>query len=97
MKPDEAIAKLRQHEADLRKLGAKSLYLFGSTARGEARSDSDVDLFFDYDPDRVGLRELFRIKDSAPEFLGCKADVTTRDSINPFIRPYAEGDAIRVF
>ena len=44
-----------------------------------------------------GLRELFRIKDSAAEFLGCKADVMTRDSINPFIRPYAEEDAIRVF
>jgi len=97
MKPDEAIAKLRQHETDLRKMGVKSLYLFGSTARGEARSDSDVDLFFDYDPDRVGLRELFRIKDSAAEFLGCKADVMTRDSINPFIQPYAEEDAIRVF
>ena len=97
MKPDEAIGKLRQHETDLRKMGVKSLYLFGSTARGEARSDSDVDLFFDYDPDRVGLRELFRIKDWAAEFLGCKADVMTRDSINPFIRPYAEEDAIRVF
>jgi len=97
MKPDEAIGKLRQHETDLRKMGVKSLYLFGSTARVEARSDSDVDLFFDYDPDRVGLRELFRIKDSAAEFLGCKADVMTRDSINPFIRPYAEEDAIRLF
>jgi predicted nucleotidyltransferase len=62
MKRDEAIAKLRQHETDLRQMGVESLYLFGSTARGEARSDSDVDLFFDYDPDRLGLRELFRIK-----------------------------------
>lgn len=97
MQRDEAIAKLRQREADLRKMGVESLYLFGSTARGKSRSDSDVDLFFDYDSDKVGLRELFRIKDSAAEYLGCKADVMTRDSINPFIRPYAEEDAIRVF
>ena len=97
MKRDEAIAKLRQHETDLRKMGVRSLYPFGSTARGEARSDSDVDLFFDYDPDRLGLRELFRIKNAAAEFLGCKADIMTRDSINPFIRPFAEEDAVRVF
>jgi carbonic anhydrase len=33
----------------LRQLGVEHLYLFGSTARGEAREDSDVDLFFDYE------------------------------------------------
>ena len=71
--------------------------MFGSTARGEARHDSDVDLFFDYDPDILGLRELFRIKDTTSEVLGCKADIMTRDSMNRHIRPYAEKDAVRVF
>jgi hypothetical protein len=36
MKRDEAIEKLRQHEAGLKQLGVQHLYLFGSTARGEA-------------------------------------------------------------
>jgi predicted nucleotidyltransferase len=45
MKRDEAISRLQQHEADLKRLGVEHLYLFGSTARGEARDDSDVDLF----------------------------------------------------
>jgi hypothetical protein len=36
MNRDEAITRLKQHEADLRKLGVERLYLFGSTARGEA-------------------------------------------------------------
>jgi uncharacterized protein len=45
MECEEAIAKLREHEAELRQLGVEGLYLFGSTARGEARGDSDVDLF----------------------------------------------------
>jgi len=34
MKRDEAISRLQQHEADLKRL----LYMFGSTARGEART-----------------------------------------------------------
>ncbi len=48
MKRDEAISRLQQHEADLKRLGVEHLYMFGSTARGEATNDSDVDLFFDY-------------------------------------------------
>ena len=44
MERSEAIAKLKQHEAELRRLGVEHLYLFGSTARGEAREDSDIDL-----------------------------------------------------
>ncbi|MGH7878374.1 MAG: nucleotidyltransferase family protein, partial [Candidatus Binataceae bacterium] len=43
-----AIAKLKEHEVELRQLGVEHLYLFGSTARGEADDDSDVDLFFDH-------------------------------------------------
>ena len=49
MKRDEAISRLQQHEADLKRLGLEHLYMFGSTARGEAKEDSDVDLFFDYE------------------------------------------------
>jgi predicted nucleotidyltransferase len=40
------ISRLQHHEADLKRLGVEHLYMFGSTARGEARDDSDVDLFF---------------------------------------------------
>ena len=46
MDRSEAIAKLKQHEAELKRLGVEHLYLFGSTARREAREDSDIDLFF---------------------------------------------------
>jgi hypothetical protein len=42
MKRDEAISRLRQHEADLKRLGVEHLYMFGSTAPGEAGDDSGV-------------------------------------------------------
>ena len=45
MKRDEAISRLQQHEAELKQLGVEHLYMFGSTARGEAREDSGVDFF----------------------------------------------------
>jgi predicted nucleotidyltransferase len=45
MDRDDAVAKLKEHEAELKRLGVRQLYIFGSTARGDARQDSDVDLF----------------------------------------------------
>jgi len=45
MRRAEAISLLKLHEAELRQLGVEHLYIFGSTARNEARNDSDIDLF----------------------------------------------------
>jgi uncharacterized protein len=44
MSNEEIIAKLRAHEHELRAAGVTGLALFGSTARGEQRADSDVDV-----------------------------------------------------
>ena len=74
MQRDEALIKLREHEADLRRLGVEHLYLFGSTARGEAREDSDVDLFFDYERGKLGVFELMDVKEETSRILGRKAD-----------------------
>jgi predicted nucleotidyltransferase len=45
---ETAINALKAHEAELKQLGVEHPYRFGSTARGEARADSEIDLFFDY-------------------------------------------------
>ena len=97
MQPDEAIAKLKQHETELRRLGVERLYLFGSTARGEAREDSDVDLFFDYERGKLGLFELMDVKEETSRILGRKADIMTRDSLHRVLRSRIEASALQVF
>jgi len=97
MERSEAIARLREHEAELKKLGVEHLYLFGSTARGEAREDSDVDLFFDYERGRFGLFDLMDVKERASGILGRKADIMTRDSLHKTLRRRIEATAVRVF
>jgi hypothetical protein len=97
MKRDDAIARLRQHEAELRQLGIERLYLFGSTARGDARADSDVDLFFDHPLGSIGLYELIDLKGRASEILERKADIMTRRSLHRVLRRQIEASALQVF
>ena len=75
------MARLKEHEAELKQLGVEHLYLFGSTARDEAREDSDVDLFFDYGRIARSLR-ADGSQGAASEILGRKTDIMTRDSLH---------------
>jgi predicted nucleotidyltransferase len=97
MDRDQAIATLKEHEAELKRLGVQQLYLFGSTARGDAHEDSDVDLFFDYEEGTFGLFDLMDVQDYASRILGRVADVMTRDSIHKVLRRRIEASALRVF
>jgi predicted nucleotidyltransferase len=93
----EAIARLKAHEAELKQLGVQHLFLFGSTARGDAREDSDVDLFFDHERGKLGLFQLMDVKERAAEILGRKTDIMTRDSIHRVLRERIEAAALQVF
>lgn len=97
MQRDAAIATLRAHETELKRLGVMHLYLFGSTARDQAREESDVDLFFDYEPGRLSLFDLMEVKDEASRILGREADIMTRDSLHKTLRKHIEAAALQVF
>jgi predicted nucleotidyltransferase len=97
MERDEAIEKLRQHEAELKQLGVEHLFLFGSTARDEARPDSDVDLFFDHPEGSLGLFQLMDVQERAAEILGCRTDIMTRRSLHRVLRKDIESSALQVF
>jgi len=93
----DIIAALRNQAPDIRSLGATSLYLFGSAARGDARDDSDVDLFVDYDPERFSFVELIRLRQRLSHILGRTADLTTREGLHPLLRSAIEAEAVKVF
>jgi uncharacterized protein len=97
MERDEAISRLQKHEADLKRLGVERLYMFGSTARGEANDDSDVDLLFDYQKGKLVVYELMDVKQYAAGILGRKTDIMTRDSLHKTLRAAIEATAVRVF
>lgn len=66
----------RRIEPVAKEYGVKSVYLFGSYARGEATEESDVDLLVDT-PETQGLFEFYNMKDRFFEALGTDVDVVT--------------------
>jgi len=64
--------------------GARKIGIFGSYARGEERSDSDLDLLV-YFRDRKSLLTLVRIERELSENLGIKVDLLTEQTISPYL------------
>jgi predicted nucleotidyltransferase len=56
------------------------LAIFGSVARDEARSDSDVDLLVEFNHP-VGLFQFIALKQYLESLLGCQVDLGTRRSL----------------
>lgn len=96
MKQAILLQTLRQKNAELTsKFGVKSLLLFGSVARDEATSSSDVDLLVEFDRP-VGYFGLFALQDYLEKLLGCSVDLGTPDSLKPYIKERVMGELIRV-
>ena len=99
MDRDQALEVLRAHRDELSRRGVRHAALFGSTARGQARPDSDLDIMIDLDPaaelDVFGYVALVDfIRDL---FARMRVDVSNHEALKPHIRVTAERDAIYAF
>ena len=98
MRRDDAIRILRQHSDELtRDFGVKSLALFGSVARNEAKKSSDVDLLVEFDDRPVGLFHLAGTYGYLKEILGVrKLDLVLRRALIKELEPFILREAIDV-
>jgi predicted nucleotidyltransferase len=95
MRRDDILAMLREHRADLERFGVRSLRLFGSSARNEASSGSDVDLLVDFERTPT-YSEFMRLRILLEDLLGVEVDLVTESGLRQQVRPFVEKDAIRV-
>jgi predicted nucleotidyltransferase len=96
VKRDNVLHLLTEHRGELaQRFGVQSLALFGSVARDEASSTSDVDLLVEFNRP-VGLFGLFALQNHLEALLGCAVDLGTPDSLKPRLKEHVLQEAIHV-
>lgn len=78
--------------------GVKEILLFGSSARGEARPDSDIDLLVTFLPEaRVGFLEMAALQEELSEALGRPVDLAPKEGLKVWIRDEILSEAKPVY
>ena len=98
MNREAIIGVLLAHRAELVRDGVLHAALFGSTARGDARPDSDTDVMIEFDPARIpDVFTYAGIKDRISALLPGRVDVVDREALRPHLRENALADLIYAF
>lgn len=74
---DEVMRLAKEH-------GASRVRVFGSVARGQETSTSDVDVLVALEPGR-SLLDLVSLRNALEELLGCRVDVVTEGGLSPHL------------
>lgn len=83
---DAVTKRLREMASQLdRDYGVSRIGIFGSYARGEARSDSDLDVLVEFRKP-VNLFEFSRLKTYLSQQLNITVDLVTPAALKPLIR-----------
>ena len=96
MRREEAISTLRGCLTALRRdFGVRQIALCGSTARDEAREDSDLDILVEFDVIPT-LDAFVGLKLFLEDRIGREVDLVTPDALKPRMRPVVEPEAVNV-
>ena len=94
----EALSRLREHEAELRRRGVVHAAVFGSVSRGDARTDSDVDVLIELDPEcSIDLFDYTDLAMYIEEMFEEDVDVANKNTLRPRLREDILKDAINAF
>lgn len=85
MNAQEIIERIQQHEAALRRIGVRSLMLFGSQVRGDASAESDVDVLYEFEEGAATLDHFVQLRDALEAMLGRRVDLVPARHISPIL------------
>jgi len=92
----EAIAILHKYQLELETLHVKAIFLFGSVARNEANTQSDIDLLAELEG-YIGLFGFAQIQRYLEKLFDCAVDLGTLDSLQPYLREQVLAEVMRIF
>lgn len=89
------LTTLQKHRARLSEMGVKSLAVFGSVARGEAKKDSDVDILVEF-AGPVTFDRFMDTKFYLEDLLGRRVDLVMPQAIKPRLKSRIQRDLVYV-
>jgi uncharacterized protein len=97
MTRSEALARLKTHRTQLHAMGIAHAAIFGSTARDDARDNSDLDLAIRLRPDmRLGW-DYFTLDERVGALLGVPVDLVMEPATRPRLQAEIDRDRIDAF
>jgi predicted nucleotidyltransferase len=84
----QIIGVIRKSNVELTSFGVKTIGLFGSFARGQASTESDIDILVDFDSAKKTYDNFIDTCFLLDELLGRKIEVVTTESLSPYLKPY---------
>ena len=98
MDREAVIETLRQHKEALNQHGVAHAGLFGSVSRGEQRTDSDIDIMIDLNPEaHLSVFDYVDLKAYIASLFEGPVDVVNREGLKPYMRPAAMLDVVYAF
>ena len=90
---EQILSALRNYKEEHKQYGIEDIGLFGSYARGQAKAQSDVDVFVKLKHSNLFL--LSRIRIELEEILGVHTDVVQlRERMNRYLKKHIEEESI---
>lgn len=85
---NDVLGVISANKINFNRLGVVKIGLFGSFARGEQSSKSDVDLLVEFEKGKKTFRNYMDFVKLAESLLEREVEVVTPESLSPYIAPY---------
>lgn len=89
------IRKLESSLTDIqKKYGVKRIGLFGSYARGDEHTDSDIDILVEFNSGKATFDNFMQLASDLEEIFQKHVDLLTCDGVSRYIKPYIDKEVI---
>ena len=85
---DQVLTLIRDHQKQINALGVRRLGLFGSFVRDEQKSESDIDILVEFEPNQKSFDTFMQLAFLLEDLSGRRVELVTPESLSPYIAPH---------
>ena len=83
----DILGVIRKNEAQIKeRFKVKKIGIFGSSVRGEAKKDSDIDVLVEFEEGKKTFDNFMDLTFFLEEVFGRKVDLVTREALRPELK-----------